>query len=138
MSYHSTGWDVDAFQFPTTGKCASADILYSIWQGDGGKIHTASESGRTDTCGTFFYFNRHSVIGSFIQGGANVEFLVRKIVVPWCFKESEITDMGNGRWENDMSKRRAVAESRFAYSGYAFRNNNSGEVLTTKESAIIR
>ena len=111
MSYHSTGWDVDAFQFPTTGKCASTDILYSIWQGDGGKIHTASESGRTDTCGTVLYFNRHSVTGSFIQGGANVEFLVRKIVAPWCLKESEITDMGNGRWENDMGKRRAVAES---------------------------
>ena len=27
MSYNSTGWDVDAFQFPTTGKCASTDIL---------------------------------------------------------------------------------------------------------------
>ena len=27
MSYHSTGWDVDAFQFPATSKCASTDIL---------------------------------------------------------------------------------------------------------------
>ena len=45
--------------------------------------------------------------------------------------------MGNGRWENDMGKRRAVAKSRLADDSYAFRNNNSGEVLTTEESAII-